>query len=151
VTIEISTLFRSGIFEKKLYKSLIMTNQDEPKTVLVIDDEKSIRHTLGAFLEDDGFLVLQSESGESALQIITQRDIQICLVDMSLPRMDGNEFILKSSEVNSELRYLILTGDHNYKTPQELKKIGISEENIIFKPILDMTSLTDKIQSVLLG
>ena len=63
-----------------------------PITVLVVDDEKNIRRTLGMVLDGDGYKVLEAESGEQALELLAQagRPIDLAILDLKLPGIGGH-------------------------------------------------------------
>lgn len=57
--------------------------------VLIIEDEESIRKFLKINLEREGFRVLEAESGEKGIEIARKENIDIVLLDLMLPEMDG--------------------------------------------------------------
>ena len=61
--------------------------------------------------------------------------------------MIGNELILKLYKLRSQIKFFIHTGSIDYQLPDELREIGITEQEIIHKPILDMMILYEKIMS----
>jgi len=106
--------------------------------VLVVDDEDGVRRSLAAFLEDESFLVRESDSGEEAIRLLQNETFNIGIIDMRLPGIDGNSLILKAHELQPEMKFLIHTGSTNYLLPQSLMKVGIANEHILRKPLLDM-------------
>ena len=60
-------------------------------TVLIVDDEESIRNSLGGVLMDEGFSVLKAEDGMKALQTIKQEVPEIVLLDVWMLGIDGIE------------------------------------------------------------
>lgn len=110
--------------------------------VLIVDDEISICNNLAAYLEDDGLQVHMSHTGEDALgKIEAGLPVQVCIVDLRLPGMDGNATILALHRVAPGIRFLIHSGSFGYTLPQELIDIGITPEQIFQKPA-DMTRMT---------
>jgi two-component system nitrogen regulation response regulator NtrX len=61
------------------------------KTILIVDDEASIRQSLGAILADEGYEILTAMSGEDALKVIEEELPNLVLLDIWLPGMDGIE------------------------------------------------------------
>jgi len=59
------------------------------QTVLIVDDEKNIRRTLRMVLEGEGFGVEDAPTGERGLQMIEEMDLDLVLLDVKLPGMDG--------------------------------------------------------------
>ncbi len=107
--------------------------------VLVLDDHPSLRRNLMALLEDEGFDVIGAESGEHAMQLM--RDIDIAIVDIRLPGMSGNEFILAAHAQHPELKFIIHTGVVGYSLPDALRNIGLTDESVFAKPLADPDAL----------
>lgn len=63
----------------------------QPKTVLVVDDEESIRQLIAVMLELEGHRVLQAENGARALEIATEEAIDLVTLDVMMPGLDGWE------------------------------------------------------------
>lgn len=116
--------------------------------ILVVDDEDMIRENLVAFLEDEGYEVISAASAEEALELLSREPADIGIVDMRLPGMDGNGFILAAHGQFSEMRFLIHTGSTDYILPQSLQNIGLTNSNIFKKPIQDMSILLDALQGI---
>ena len=110
-----------------------------PIRVLVVDDEPSIRNSLVEFLEDCEFAVSAAESAERALEMIDHTPIDVAIVDIRLPRLDGDTFILQTHQRFPEMRFLIHTGSVEYKLPDELKAFGVTRESVFLKPQTDLS------------
>jgi len=106
--------------------------------IIIIDDEDMVRINLADFLEDEGYAVSHVKSGEEGLELIKKQAYNVAIVDMRLPGIDGNTFILKACAVQPALRYLIHTGSADYTLPEELKMLGILPASILYKPVQDM-------------
>ncbi|PKL40000.1 MAG: two-component system response regulator [Spirochaetae bacterium HGW-Spirochaetae-1] len=117
--------------------------------VLVIDDEKMVSNILRDFLEDEDFTVEIAQSGSEALEKIRANSYDAAVVDMTLNDMDGDKLIKKALAIDSCLLCLIHTGAVDYTISTELADLGISDEHIFFKPIHDMTDLSNRIRSLL--
>jgi len=62
-------------------------------TILLVDDEESIRDTLKIILEDYGYRVMVASNGFDALNIIKNNLIDILVTDLRMPKMDGIELL----------------------------------------------------------
>ena len=114
--------------------------------VLLVDDEAYIIDGIRDFLDDEtDFAVETAYSGESALQKIDSFCPDICLVDMRLPGINGNEFILEAHKKYPDCIFLVHSGSIGYTPPLELEKIGVTKENVIVKPVLDLSIFLTKI------
>jgi response regulator RpfG family c-di-GMP phosphodiesterase len=114
-------------------------------TVLLVDDEEMIRDCMTAYLEDDGFKVLCAMSGEEALKLIVVLTPTVCISDMRLPGMNGEEFINKAYRFCPDTRYILHTG-MLYSLSDELRAIGMTDEDVLLKPIHDISKLARKIK-----
>lgn len=113
--------------------------------VLLLDDHDSLRRNLSALLEDEGFGVVQARSGEEALQLITSARVDVAIVDIRLPGMNGHEFIQAAHARNTDLRFMIYTGTVNYQLPDALRRIGLADDSVFIKPITDPVALFDRL------
>ncbi|KAJ51803.1 DNA-binding response OmpR family regulator [Clostridium tetanomorphum] len=70
----------------------------EKETIIIVDDEKEIRDLIGIYLGNEGFKVLKAENGEEALQILEQQKVDLIILDIMMPKMDGIEACMKIRE-----------------------------------------------------
>jgi two-component system response regulator ResD len=61
----------------------------QAKTILVVDDEERIRKLLKMFLEREEFRVLEAEHGEQALEVLAQEQVDLVVLDLMMPVLDG--------------------------------------------------------------
>ncbi|MGE4299697.1 MAG: response regulator [Desulfovibrionaceae bacterium] len=121
----------------------------EPIRVLLVDDEMMIRSTLADYLEDEGCIVSEAGSGEDGLPLVG--GVDCCIVDMRLPDMNGNEFIMQAHARFPDMRFIIYTGSTDYMLPQALIELGISDDFVFHKPVDDMAILRDQIKRLVAG
>ncbi len=120
------------------------------RTVLLVDDEITVRTTLGAYLEDDGLNVLCAASAEEAIASLDRGCRPgVCIMDMRLPGMDGHDAILALHARLPELHFLIHTGSLSYGLTDDLRAIGITEKALFRKPLSDLRPLTDLVRALL--
>lgn len=122
---------------------------DRRKKILIMDDETSIRLSLADFLEDAGFDVLTAGSAEEGLGYIENAELQAAIVDIRLPEMDGNEFIIRARQMNPDIGILIYTGSVDYQLNEDLIKIGIRSQDILYKPVEDMNMIATAISEIM--
>lgn len=108
------------------------------KLVLVLDDEPNIRESLAEYLMDCGFSTLTAESAERAFELPELADVGVAVVDIRLGGMDGIEFIKRLHARNPAVRCLIHTGSTDFQLDGELRAIGLTENEVLYKPVLDM-------------
>ncbi|GAA0742376.1 response regulator transcription factor [Clostridium oceanicum] len=68
--------------------------------ILIVDDDREIRKVTGIYLENEGYKVLKAENGEEALKIISEKKIDLVLLDIMMPGIDGIETCMKIRETN---------------------------------------------------
>jgi CheY-like chemotaxis protein len=114
--------------------------------VLVVDDEPFIVTGLRTFLEDEGMQVESAASGEEALEFIhNDCGIDVCIMDMRLPGMNGDTAIRFLHEICPDLKFIIHTGTADYSIPDDLRAMGIDECQLFAKPLQDMTPLAQAV------
>jgi len=64
-----------------------------PAQVLVVDDERALRRLLRLYLSKEGFAVAEAENGADALSLLRRGGIDVALVDVMLPEVDGFEVV----------------------------------------------------------
>lgn len=116
--------------------------------VLIVDDEPLIRETLADFMEDSGYEVLTAESGEDGLDILKRGHVDYATVDMRLPGMDGNAFIIQALKINPELRLCIFTGSTDYVLPAELSELGLGDDHVLTKPLMSLDVLLERFEKL---
>lgn len=117
-----------------------------PIRVLVVDDEFSVRSSLGGYLEDRDFDVFLAASGEESLEVLKKRTVDCTIVDIRLPGMDGNQFIRKAHQLQPSLIFLIYTGSTAHEVLPYMADIGIGAEDVFHKPLTDMGVIVDTIR-----
>jgi signal transduction histidine kinase/CheY-like chemotaxis protein len=96
-------------------------------TVLVVDDDKSVRESTSALLESAGYSVLVAGDGPQALRVLQLHDIDVALLDLNLPGMTGLETFLGALHLRPELRVI---AHSSYRTSEDCGKLqsaGVSE------------------------
>lgn len=114
---------------------------EESKLFLILDDEASIRQSIAAFMEDEGYLVFEAGSGEEALEIVKTTAIQEAVVDIRLPGIDGNTFMIEARKMLPDLKFVIHTGSSDYRLPDEIRALGITPEKVLIKPVKDLKQI----------
>ena len=115
---------------------------ETPMRVLVVDDEISVRMSLAIYLEEMGYEVFSSGTAAEALGGLTREPVDVAIVNLSLPDMDGQTFIAKAHRLCSATRFLIHTGAPPLELPDSLVRLGITTDDIIPKPAFDLDVIT---------
>ena len=80
----------------------------DASTILLVDDEDSVQKLLAYPLERDGFRVIQARDGEEALRRFADEDVDLVVLDIMLPRLDGLE-VCKRLRAESTVPIIMLT------------------------------------------
>ena len=94
------------------------------RRVLVIDDEKNMRHMLKFMLEKENFFVVCAEDGLTALERMDQDNFDYILCDIKMPRMDGMAFLKRAGEKYPEKTYIMMSAYGTVDTALEAIKKG---------------------------
>ena len=94
------------------------------KSVLIVDDEKSIRLTLAMALEKLEVPVDQAENGKEALSMLAEKPYSLMLLDLRMPGIDGMEVLRRVSEVRPEVKVVIISAYGTVETAVEAMKLG---------------------------
>jgi DNA-binding NtrC family response regulator len=116
--------------------------------VLVVDDEPAIRDSMSAFLEDYGFITASCGSTEEARDLMKEKTFNVCVVDLRLPGLSGEDLIRLASSRFPEQRYIIHTGSISYNLPEELRSIGMRPEHVFHKPVRVLSLLVKCIKEL---
>lgn len=117
--------------------------------VLVLDDDKTVRESLTAYLEDIGYEVWAAVDAESALARLARDPVDAAIVDIRLPGMNGEKFIRAAHEHWSQMVFLVYTGSPTFQTPDDIGGFERVSEQVFVKPLQDMGLLHLEIQQML--
>ena len=93
-------------------------------SILIVDDEPTIRQSLTGVLEDEGFKTSMAESGEAGLEILGKHVFDVVLLDVWLPGIDGLETLEKIREKENAPEVIMISGHGNIETAVRATKLG---------------------------
>jgi two-component system nitrogen regulation response regulator NtrX len=94
------------------------------KRILVVDDEKSILDSLAGILADEGFDPVCAGSAEEGLRMIDEGDIDLVLLDIWMPGMDGLAALAEIKKREPGLPVIMISGHGNIETAVKATKMG---------------------------
>ncbi len=103
------------------------------RTILVVDDEKSILQSLEGILTDEGFHVITAESGTAALDRVEETMPDVVLLDIWMPAPDGMATLEKLKSLYPRLQVVMMSGHGNIETAVKATKMGAYD--FIEKPL----------------
>jgi DNA-binding NtrC family response regulator len=78
--------------------------------ILIVDDDESIRNTMKAILEDEGYIVDLASTGNEAIEMTQKTAYNIALLDIRLPDMEGVELLKQIKNYVPRTRKIMVTG-----------------------------------------
>ncbi len=120
--------------------------------ILIIDDERSIRNSLGEILSDEGYIVETAENGTEGLEKALKGHYDIIFCDIKMPGLDGVEVLEKLSAEGTESAVVMISGHGDIETAVECIKKGAFD--FIQKPLdlnrilITIKNATDKTKLV---
>jgi len=94
------------------------------QNILVIDDEKAIRKTLGEILTFEGFTVDEAADGIEGAKKIKENSYDCILCDIKMPKMDGLEVLQVAREEKPDIPFIVISGHGNIETAVDAVKKG---------------------------
>src|SRR5437879_4625388 len=95
------------------------------RTILVVDDEASVRDSIKMILEYEKYAVLFAENGAKALSVLKEHPVDALLLDIKMPSgMDGIEVLKSVRGTNPDLPVIMISGHGTFETAVEATKLG---------------------------
>ena len=113
--------------------------------ILVVDDEKEIRDLIEIYLKNDGYEVIKASCGAEALEIVSKEDIDLLVLDIMMPGIDGME-LCRLIRKNSNILILMLSAKS--ENMDKIQGILTGADDYMVKPF-DPLELTVRIKSLL--
>ncbi len=94
------------------------------QTILIVDDEKAIRKSIGEILAFEGFAIDEAADGVEAVKKIKENNYDCILCDIKMPKMDGMEVLAVAREEKPDTPFIVISGHGNIETAVEAVKKG---------------------------
>lgn len=94
------------------------------QSILIVDDEKAIRKTLGEILSFEGFTIDEAADGVEAIKKIKENNYDCVICDIKMPKMDGIEVLEQSMECKPDVPFIVISGHGNIETAVDAVKKG---------------------------
>lgn len=136
---------------KQIYSIMYVNNtlekgNERMPTILVADDDANIRELVCLFLRKDGFTTMEAENGKEALAIYHSMPVDLVVLDIMMPTMDGWTLCKELRKVNAELPLLMLTA--RGETWEKVKGFKLGTDDYLTKPF-DPLELTVRVRALL--
>jgi two-component system, response regulator, stage 0 sporulation protein F len=115
------------------------------KNILVVDDEKEVTRSLEGFFSALGYKILGAFNGEEALEIIKTRRLDLILLDIRMPGIDGRDVLKRVKKDNPTIKTIVFTA-YGKQYKDEVEKLGV--DSFFTKP-LNLSKLIETIQTLI--
>jgi DNA-binding NtrC family response regulator len=106
---------------------------DKQPRILVVDDDETIRTTMKAILQDEGYIVDLAATGKEAIQKTTEKNYNVALLDIRLPDMEGIELLKLLKDGIPRTRKIMVTG---YPSMQNaISALNKNADAYLLKPV----------------
>ena len=117
----------------------------KPAKILVVDDESSIRQSLSAILEDEGFDVFMAHDGATALELIGKELPDAVLLDIWMPGQDGLEVLKEIRTQHPDLKIVMMSA---YDGVNERKQAMESGADLFLGKPLNIKSIREALKTI---
>ncbi len=124
-----------------------MHRNTDQTTILIIDDDITVRQTLTEFLEDNGFKTLNAENGSTGLEMFRKERPSLVLVDLRMAEMDGLEVISGIKALSADTPQIVISGAGKIQDVVEALHRGAWD--YLLKPIEDLQILFNGVENAL--
>lgn len=100
-------------------------------TILIADDEKEIRDLLRLYLENEQYQVVEAEDGQQTLDILHRQRIDLCLLDIMMPKLDGYQ-VLRQLRTENNIPVMILSAKD--ADSEKILGLNLGADDYLAKP-----------------
>lgn len=97
------------------------------KQILIVEDERDMQFILANILKEKGYETIITEDGHSALKEVKKGSVNLVLLDLRLPGMDGMKVLEKIKEIDKDLSVIMLTGSGDIRDSVRAMKLGATD------------------------
>lgn len=117
-------------------------------TILIVDDEKNILKSLSLELhQSEGYKVLTAQNGVEALDLLASNDVDLIMLDVIMPEMDGIEVLRKIKELRPNIPVIMMSAQGTFEMAVNATKLGAYD--FIEKAVFDLDPILVKIRNAI--
>ncbi|MBI5299534.1 MAG: response regulator [Deltaproteobacteria bacterium] len=102
-----------------------MKNHPKKKTILVVDDEEQICNVIKKVLLQEGYQIFTAFNGETALNQLKKSSVDLMLVDLKMPSMNGLELLQQARTIQKNLKSILLTAYGTASAARDAMFLGV--------------------------
>lgn len=114
-------------------------------TIMIVDDDESLRTVLSEKVSQT-YNVISAKNGEEALSLFFEKEVDLVIADIMMPKMDGFEFTRRLREVNENVPILMMTAKHDFSSKNTGFSLGV--DDYMTKPV-DLDEMMLRIKALL--
>ncbi|MFC0211004.1 response regulator transcription factor [Paenibacillus chartarius] len=99
--------------------------------ILIVEDDREIAALVKLFLEKDGHRVIQAFDGQEAWELITSRQVDLAVIDITMPRMDGFELLKR---LRTQYKFPVIVISARNSDNDKILGLGLGADDFIAKP-----------------
>jgi len=122
-------------------------NSPSDNTILVMEDDRAVRQSVVAYLEDRRFAVLEAENGREGMEVFRREKPDLVLVDLRMPEVNGLEVLATLSVESPETPAVVISGTGAITDAVEALHCGAWD--YLLKPVEDMELLQHTVEKAL--
>ena len=109
-------------------------NNMTKKTILIVEDETELSELYKYVLASEGYAIMEANDGHNAIALYNQfhKNINIVLMDLGLPKLDGKEVFKQLQQINPEVKVIFMSGYIDENLASDLLQAG--GKGLIQKP-----------------
>jgi len=119
--------------------------------ILLVDDEKNVRFTLGKALKNHNHEVFDASDGNEALKILKQCRIDLVITDIIMPNREGLETIQEIRMNWPDVKVIAMSGGGRVRNAEFLKVAKKMGADVVLKKPFSMNAFTDEVRKLLDG
>lgn len=104
-----------------------MKGHQKKKCILVVDDEVQVCNVVKKVLSQEGYRILTAFSGEEALKQLKRTPVDLILVDLKMPTLDGLETLKQARAIQTNLKAVLLTAHGTASTARDAMFLGVDD------------------------
>jgi DNA-binding response OmpR family regulator len=127
---------------------MVMASEQQPSTIIVVEDDEDIADTIRYNLEREGYMVRTAPTGETGLDLILGSPPNLVLLDVNLPKMNGFELcrLLRSEPKTARLPILMLTARNSES--DKVLGLRLGADDYLTKPF-SIRELAARVEAIL--
>ena len=118
--------------------------------LLVVDDERQIRHMFRYLLEKEGYEVAEASDGEAALDLIRENHYDLIIMDLIMPKREGIETLVKLRKEYKDMKIIAISGGGKMGPENYLLLAERCGASYTFTKPIDNNELLEKISELLM-